>query len=96
MSKREQKNDQNVGLRDLDINQLFGLLAMDCRRSVVQILGARQITFTTQEYLDTYIKEIHKGQSLLMDLKLARKHLLSIPENVAELNDGQWMPLPDY
>ncbi len=69
--------DEDDIITDKGFNRLMAALAIHQRRKVVDILlrGNDTQSFTTQQYLDTYIKEINKGQACLMDLELARYHL---------------------
>lgn len=85
-------NQRNQG-RSISIDELFGLLAMDVRRRTVKYLLAGNDTqcFTTQQYLDTYIREIDKGMPSIMDLELARKHLVSLAgDGVKEVRPDVW------
>jgi hypothetical protein len=68
------------------------MLSIDCRRRTAQSLisGNDTCCFTTQQYLDAYVLDINKGMPCLMDLPLARHHLESIPELVAEVRPDVW------
>ena len=85
-------NKQDDRRRSDNMDYLFGLLAMDCRRQTAKSLLAGNDTqcFSTQQYLDTYIRDINKGDISLMNLVLARKHLESIPEIAVEVREDVW------
>ncbi len=77
----------------IDMKELMGLLVMHCRRKTIKTLLAGNDTqcFTTQQYLDTYIRVIYKGdKKCLMDLSLAETHLKSLGNQVREVKPGIW------
>jgi hypothetical protein len=78
--------------RSTTMDELFAMLAMDCRRKVVSSLMAGNDAgcFTTQQYLDAYVRVIDRETPSIMDLALAEKHLRSLGDEVREVRPGVW------
>lgn len=88
-------SDHRRGPLSTTMDELFGLLAMDCRKKVVGSLlaGNDAGCFSTEQYLAAYVRDIDKGFPGIMDVELARKHLRSLPEYVREVRPDVWAEL---
>lgn len=85
-----------VGYEDINTDEgmdsLFFQLAMKMRRETVVSLMAGNDTgcFTTQQYLDRYVRVAQRGEVGIMDLGLAEEHLRSLKRLVREVWPGVW------
>jgi len=77
-------------MTDAELNRLMGQVAMQIRRETVDSLlaGNDLCCCSTQQYLDRYIRDHVKSRITMMDLPLARMHLISL--RMTEVKPDVW------
>lgn len=78
-------------MTDFELNLIIRELGRKLKREVVAKLlqGNNTQCFTTEQYLQKYIEHVQDGDKGVMDLKLARQHLMS-GTNIREVKPDVW------